>query len=811
LTGTDEIKKSTTDETAKPAKFFLKRPGFWAFIGVSFAIFSVAVRWEQQYGQIIGSSVIGIAVFSFVVMLWLLRPTRKRTAHRHDTLLDALGQTTERNQKQLSVPLVEQLATIPQLVGEPGVDQDRPQPAIATGAVPEPFVHSAVKPDAVQTPEPVASDKTNAAHQNAAQVDDMLNNLPVGFFSADHDGLLLYINRTLARWLGVPSVDAIGRPFSDFVARASSEGELYLKSFDGPPFKVVLEQSEADVEGGSYTRSIVLRDVVWTDVVRLGQNSVAPAPIPTSPDEGERKTTKYETMKWLFDEAPVGIVLVDIDGRVKDCNLAFCKLSGHQRFAVQGRQFSDLVSLEDESEVSTALSKVVMGIMRSAHLEVRIPGVGGRESITSLYSSRQTDSDGEITGLVLHFIDTTEQRNLEVQFAQSQKMQAVGQLAGGVAHDFNNLLTAMIGFSDLLLDRHGPGDPDFADLQQIRQNANRATNLVRQLLAFSRQQKMAPVKLDISLALGELSNLIGRLIGEKIGLRFVSTADLAMVHVDQGQFEQVIINLCVNARDAMPGGGEIIVSTHAEELGNDVQRGHDLMPKGRYVVIDVTDTGTGIRQEDMVRIFEPFFSTKEVGAGTGLGLSTVYGIVHQTGGFIFVDSAPGKGTTFTIYLPEYRGDGDQDADTDTQPQPQHVHHHGDGLAVGDEEDLTGMATVLLVEDEDAVRMFASRALRNKGYKVLEAENGEIGLDVINQADGPIDLILSDVIMPGMDGHTFVNLVRHELPSVKVILMSGYADDVFQDEIDRDKEIEFLGKPFSLKSLASKVKQVLESP
>ena len=230
MTGTDEIKKSTTDETAKPAKFFLKRPGFWAFIGVSFAIFSVAVRWEQQYGQIIGSSVIGIAVFSFVVMLWLLRPTRKRTAHRHDTLLDALGQTTERNQKQLSVPLVEQLATIPQLVGEPGVDQDRPQPAIATGAVPEPFVHSAVKPDAVQTPEPVASDKTNAAHQNAAQVDDMLNNLPVGFFSADHDGLLLYINRTLARWLGVPSVDAIGRPFSDFVARASSEGELYLKS-----------------------------------------------------------------------------------------------------------------------------------------------------------------------------------------------------------------------------------------------------------------------------------------------------------------------------------------------------------------------------------------------------------------------------------------------------------------------------------------------------------------------------------------------------------------------------------------------------
>ena len=804
MTGTDEVKK-VTEETVKPAKFFLKRPGFWALVGVSFATFSMAVRWEQQYGLIIGGSVIGIAVFSFAVMLWLLRPVKKKLVHRHDTLLDALGQSTERASGQSAGQLAGQLATIPQLVGEPGVDKDHPQPAIAISTLPEPAILS----DVIKTAEPVALDKVHTDYQPVAQVEEMLDNLPVGFFSTDQDGLLLYINNTLARWLGVPSVDAIGRPFSDFVDRASSEGDLYLKFFDGSPFKVVLEQSEADVENGSYTRSIVLRDVVWTDVVRLDQNAAAPKPEPATHQYAEGKKTKSETMKWLFDEAPVGIVLVDMDGRVKDCNLAFCKLSGHQRFAVQGRQFSDLVSLEDESEVSTALSKVVMGIMRSAHLEVRIPGVGGRESITSLYSSRQTDNDGEITGLVLHFIDTTEQRNLEVQFAQSQKMQAVGQLAGGVAHDFNNLLTAMIGFSDLLLDRHGPGDPDFADLQQIRQNANRATNLVRQLLAFSRQQKLAPVKLDISLALGELSNLIGRLIGEKIGLRFVNAADLAMVHVDQGQFEQVIINLCVNARDAMPGGGEIIVSTRAEALDKDMQRGHDLMPKGRYVVIDVTDTGTGIRQEDMVRIFEPFFSTKDVGAGTGLGLSTVYGIVHQTGGFIFVDSAPGKGTTFTIYLPEYKVDEDAvETDADLKQQQRVQRSSSDD---GDEQDLTGVATVLLVEDEDAVRMFASRALRNKGYKVLEAENGEIGLDVINQADGPIDLILSDVIMPGMDGHTFVNLVRHELPSVKVILMSGYADDVFQDEIDRDKEIEFLGKPFSLKSLASKVKQVLESP
>jgi len=778
LTGVTN-KNEENSLTPKQPGSILKRPGFWVFTGVSLAAFSFAVRFEQTAGLIIGSTLIGLAALSFAVAVWLLlRRPLKKPPNRHDTLLDALGQSS----------------TIPQLVGDPE---------------PVPPVFSPLKAGSEDVLKSVIGDiedTPDAAPDEAPvrRVDDMLDHLPVGFFSADQDGCLIYMNKTLAHWLGVNAEDTLSRPFSDFVAKATPDGELYLKSFAGEPFKAVLEQSEADSEGegASYTRSVVLRDLVWTDVIRLETDPVNAPETTVEAEPSVDKKIKAEPLKWLFEEAPVGIVLVDMDGRVKDCNLAFCKLSGHQRFAVQGRQFSDLVSLEDESEVTAALSKVVMGIMRSAHLEIRMPGPAGRERVMSLYSSRQTDHDGEITGLVLHFIDTTEQKNLEVQFAQSQKMQAIGQLAGGVAHDFNNLLTAMIGFADLLLDRHGPGDPDFSDLQQIRQNANRATNLVRQLLAFSRQQKLAPVKLDVNLALGELSNLIGRLIGEKIGLKFENASDLSSVHVDQGQFEQVIINLCVNARDAMPGGGEITISTRSEELETDLQRGHDLMPKGNYVVIDVADTGTGIRSEDMVRIFEPFFSTKDVGAGTGLGLSTVYGIVHQTGGFIFVDSAPGRGTTFTIYLPVYQGDEEKPVETDVAAQSQVDDQKG--------EDLTGVATVLLVEDEDAVRMFASRALRNKGYKVLEAENGEIGLDVFNQADGPIDLILSDVIMPGMDGHTFVNLIRHEAPNIKVILMSGYADDVFQDEIDRDQNVDFLGKPFSLKSLATKVKQVLES-
>ena len=243
---------------------------------------------------------------------------------------------------------------------------------------------------------------------------------------------------------------------------------------------------------------------------------------------------------------------------------------------------------------------------------------------------------------MLHFIDVTEQKNLEVQFAQSQKMQAVGQLAGGVAHDFNNLLTAMIGFCDLLLMRFRPGDPSFADIMQIKQNANRAANLVRQLLAFSRQQTLQPRILDITDVLVELSHLLRRLIGENIELKVVHGRDLGLAKVDQGQLEQVIINLAVNARDAMPGGGTLTIRTaNVTSRPAPMRRGHETMPAGNYVLIEVTDTGIGIPKENLARIFEPFFSTKEIGSGTGLGLSTVYGIVKQTGGFIFVDSDQG--------------------------------------------------------------------------------------------------------------------------------------------------------------------------
>jgi two-component system, cell cycle sensor histidine kinase and response regulator CckA len=378
-------------------------------------------------------------------------------------------------------------------------------------------------------------------------------------------------------------------------------------------------------------------------------------------------------------------------------------------------------------------------------------------------------------------------------------MQAVGQLAGGIAHDFNNLLTVMIGFCDLLLLRHRPGEQTFADIMQIKQNANRAANLVRQLLAFSRQQTLQPKVLDVTDILADLSNLLRRLIGVNIALKVVHGRDLGLVRVDQVQLEQVLINLVVNARDAMPKGGTLTVRTSNVAAREPTRRGAEIVPSGDYVLIEVADTGMGIPPENLERIFEPFFSTKEVGAGTGLGLATVYGIVKQTGGFIAVDSRIDEGSTFAIYLPRH---DEEAADVVRAKAP-------GGLEEEEEvRDLTGAGTVLLVEDEDAVRLFASRALKNKGYAVIEAKNGEKAMEAIEMVGRRLDLLITDVMMPQMDGPTLVKAVRAKFPDLKVIFISGYAEDTFREKVEKDAAIHFLPKPFSLLQLAGKVKQVM---
>ena len=383
---------------------------------------------------------------------------------------------------------------------------------------------------------------------------------------------------------------------------------------------------------------------------------------------------------------------------------------------------------------------------------------------------------------------------LEAQLAQTLRLQAVGQLAGGIAHDFNNLLTAMIGFCDLLLLRHRPGDQSFADVMQIRQNANRAASLVRQLLAYSRQQTLQPHVISLAEVLGELAHLLRRLIGANIALKLDHGRDLHPVLVDQGQLEQVVINLAVNARDAMPEGGTLTIRTQNVTLAEAIPSAGETVPPGDYVRIDVVDTGTGIPPEIVDRIFEPFFSTKPIGQGTGLGLSTVYGIVRQSGGYIVLDTKPGHGTTFMIYLPRYAAGAAAAARRE-----------------GEEEarDLTGAGTILLVEDEDAVRLFGARALRNKGYKVIEARSGEAALDILAQDGETIDLLITDVVMPEMDGPALVDKVKAERPDIRVLFISGYAEMGFRQQAKESGALQFLAKPFSLKQLAGKVKDMLE--
>jgi two-component system cell cycle sensor histidine kinase/response regulator CckA len=357
----------------------------------------------------------------------------------------------------------------------------------------------------------------------------------------------------------------------------------------------------------------------------------------------------------------------------------------------------------------------------------------------------------------------------------------------------------MIGFCDLLLQRHGPGDISFADIMQIKQNANRAASLVRQLLAFSRRQALQPKLFDVTDALADLSNLLRRLLGETIQLTITHGRGLGLVRVDPGQFDQVIINLAVNARDAMVNGGRLSLTTRMVAVERPFQRGDDIMPPGDYVVIEVADTGSGIAAEHLGRIFEPFFSTKEVGAGTGLGLSTVYGIVRQTDGFIFVDSEPGRGSLFTIFLPRFEN---SQADLEAPPPLTEAPPQG--------RDLTGAGTVLLVEDEDAVRLFGSRALRNQGYQVIEARSAENALELLRSAP-QVDVLVTDVVMPGMDGASLAKIVREERPSIRVILMSGYSEDVAPAELAAGQDgIYFLPKPFSLKQLAGMVKEALQS-
>ena len=634
---------------------------------------------------------------------------------------------------------------------------------------------------------------------------DFMAHAPVGIYSVDQHGRFRFVNRTLAEWLQVAPEelvkgdvrlhDILGEVVKNIPAHAMADGpqgdrhgEVMMRRRDGKLFPAAITQTVVSNDEGKTlrTRSVV-RDLT-----------------PEREWQQALSVSEYRFQR-LFAEAPIGVLLLDNKFVVLECNHTFHSIVRHPRANIVGMEMAGLVAQADRSATMTRLADVLGGVDLLKPLEVHM--AGDKEIICQVFVKRfglvgKDETDVQRQGLMLYFIDATEQKNLEAQFAQSHKMQAIGQLAGGVAHDFNNLLTAMIGFCDLLLQRHKPGDQSFNDIMQIKQNGNRAANLVRQLLAFSRQQTLQPKVLSLLDVLSELTNLLRRLIGAQIKLDMIHGRDVGLVKVDQGQLEQVIINLVVNARDAMAQGGNITIRTRGVKQEKPTVRGQqDEMPAGDYIAIEVSDTGHGIPKDIMPRIFEPFFSTKEIGSGTGLGLSTVYGIVRQTGGFVDVVSEINKGTTFTIYLPTYHeveGEVKQatvsDMQDESKPGP----------------DLTGAGTILLVEDEDAVRVFSTRALRNKGYNVLEARSGEEALTVIEKEGGEnIDLIITDVVMPQMDGPTMYKAIRERWPDMKVVFVSGYTEDRLREQFTSGEVIWFLPKPFTLKQLAAKVKEVLE--
>jgi two-component system cell cycle sensor histidine kinase/response regulator CckA len=490
-----------------------------------------------------------------------------------------------------------------------------------------------------------------------------------------------------------------------------------------------------------------------------------------------------------LEDVPVAIMTFGPDGVMRVANHAARELiwKGEIRAAMFHDLFEGL-----GRPVSEWLADVVAGRHPGGSEVLRVRGE--EERFLQITLRRYVEA-GRPGGLAI-LNDATRLKTMEAQFAQSQKMQAIGQLAGGIAHDFNNLLTAISGHCDLLLLRHGREDSDFADLEQIRQNANRAASLVGQLLAFSRKQTLNPEVLDLEDVLADLTHLLNRLMVDKVELSLGQLGRdvgkvLGKIRADKRQIEQVLINLVVNARDAMPNGGRIRIETEPVTLAEDLKRDRATVPAGDYTVIRVIDAGVGIPEHQQRQIFEPFFTTKRVGEGTGLGLSMAYGIVKQSGGFIFVDSVVGEGTTFSLYFPVYDGE-DQVVATEVKRV---VAKQGEGV-------------ILLVEDEASVRAFASRALSLRGYTVLEAANAEEALAKLEDTSLHVDLFVTDVVMPGMDGPAWVRRAHLDRPGVKVVFMSGYAEDGLAEDQARVPNSVFLPKPFSLNDLANTVQGLL---
>ena len=617
--------------------------------------------------------------------------------------------------------------------------------------------------------------------------------MPAGLLVFDRSGRIEHANPQLVSWLSL-AWDPRNRELSLGDLVAGDGGELLLAitaGKDDAPRAVDLDLIQDN--GTIWPATVLIRGGDGRLATALVLERVAGEALDRAPGA----VSASESFTRFFRSAPFGIAVIAQDRTIESSNAAFSRLL----FDTATRRSSDAVSVltraanEDARDaVLAAIEDAIAGKANIAPVEITL---GEDKAYTRrLFVAPLPRAAGVSGSAVVYVIDATEQRALEVRVAQSQKMEVVGNLAGGIAHDFNNVMTAIIGFADLLLGTTRPGDPAYQNLKQIRASADRAADLVHNLLAFSRQQQLQPKVIQLQELITDVSVMVKRALGENVELKIHSGRDLWFVKADRGELTRVIMNLAVNARDAMPDGGLLSIRTRNVSERETARLAKAGMTPGEYVLVEVEDSGVGMPPEVVEKIFEPFFTTKAIGKGTGLGLSTVYGIVKQTGGFVYPESTPGQGTTFRIYLPRHETADEEITDDDGEEKPLPI-------------DPTGTGRVLVVEDEDYVRSFAVQALTRQGYDVIEASDGVEALEILEEQNYAVDLIVSDVKMPEMDGPTLLSHVRKKSPALKVIFVSGYADDAFSSALANDPHASFLPKPYSLAKIAACVKERLD--
>ena len=627
------------------------------------------------------------------------------------------------------------------------------------------------------------------------EVEDIVDTLSTAYakyprpvFGLERSGRLAWYNEALAEWVG--SIHG-ALQMSDFILGESTD--LIDRLWDGD---VNSQQARMRRRSGGGL------DIELTPFLRggVGEGFVC---IELQPEAAAGMVDETSTIAGDMSEAPFGVAMIEgdigSDAYVADANKMFAEIFDiDDKKPLLGKCFGEKVI----RDLMTALKNRSATTVLARPVEVRI-GEGPSAKIMHLHArpvKRRRGSYGK-RQTVLYSVDVSFQKRMEEDYSQDQKLKTIGHLAGSIAHDFNNLLLVIMGSCEFLTRRHAAGDPSYPDLVLIQQNAQRAKNLTSNLLAFSRKQTLQSEVLSVTEMLRDFSPFLNRSVTERVELSVINGRGLPKVKADKGQLELAVMNLAVNARDAMPQGGKLRIETKLVEANEVAGYGYAVLEAIDHVLIEVADSGTGVPLEIADKIFEPFFTTKAEGKGTGLGLSTVYGVIGQMGGRIFLDNKPGVGATFRIFLPAYQMDEEElakeaaAARNTTRPEA---------------ADLTGKGRILIVEDEDGARSIIVRALQMCGYEITEAEDGDKALEIIEDEEKPFDLVLSDIMMPEMDGPTLIQEAGAKLGGAKVIFMSGYAEAAMRDKLEAIEDAGYLQKPFSLKVVAAKVKEALSA-